>query len=73
MPKDDTDDMTPAQARKIIEAHEKKHGRDMTDKITPTDEKRGVGRHDVPTQAELDEEPAWHKQGKKFSDLPDDQ
>jgi len=70
MPKDKP--LSAVEARKLVDEHEKKHGRDMTDKITPADEKKGIGHHDVPTQAELDEEPEWHKKGKKLADLPDD-
>lgn len=70
MPKDKL--LTAKEARQIVDEHEKKHGRDMTDKITPADEKKGIGLHGVPTQAELDEEPEWHKKGKKREELPDD-
>ena len=66
MPKDD---IAPAEARKLVDDHERRHGHDM--KPTPADEQRGVGHHDVPSQAELDAEPDWHKHGKKLGDLPD--
>lgn len=71
MPKFKDVEMTREEARKVIKDHEKKHGRDMSVLLTEADEKRGIGRHDVPTQAELDAEPEWHKKGKKLDDLPD--
>jgi hypothetical protein len=63
------DDVTEVEARAIVDAHEAKHGHDMSDKI-PHGSKWGT--HDVPSQSELDAEPEWHKHGKKLEDLPDD-
>lgn len=56
------EEMTRAEAQANIRAHEQRHGKSM--KPSDDDIKRGVGRHDVPTQAEIDDDPDWFKQGK---------
>lgn len=69
MAKDDSEDLTPAQARKLVDDHEKKHGSVM--EPSKADEKKGIGRHDLPTDKDLDEEPEWSKRGEKLEDQPE--
>lgn len=66
MPKDkDLGDMTVAEAKANVDKHIKAHGEQMK---TPV----GKGDHDNPTQAELDADPDWFKQGKPRPPHPDD-
>lgn len=63
MPRDE--EMTRAQAEAIVKDHEKKHGRDMSD--------RGPDRaDDVPSQADWEEPPGWAKNGGRRPPHPDD-
>ena len=69
MQQDDDVEITAKEARRTVEAHEKQHGRDMSDRILPGSK---WGRTDNPSQRDLDEPPDWFKQGKKRGELPEE-
>jgi hypothetical protein len=63
-------EMTRGQARQLVADHVAKHGREM--ELTPEAEAKGIGRHDVPTQEDMDAEFPWEREGKKRPPHPDD-
>lgn len=69
MSKDESEDLTPVEANQLVDEHEGKHGKVM--EPTREDERKGIGRHDLPTDEDLDAEPEWSKRGEKLEDQPE--